>query len=103
MVSIASCQMDEYPRFHWLDDIPHSEELYDHLPWLAERNLKLSKNKENETPLLAAQTTARRKGNRDMEKRIFKAKSPGKKLNSDQRRFKPSQSQKKTIIRLRSH
>ena len=49
----------------------------------AEKQMKLSENKENGKPLLAARTTARRKGNRDMEKRILKAKSPGKKLRED--------------------
>ena len=51
----------------------------------AERQIKLTKNKENEKPVLAAQTTARRKGNPNMEKRILKAKSPGKKLGYQRR------------------
>ena len=51
----------------------------------AEKQMKLTENKENEKSVLAAQTTARRKGNPNMEKRILKAKSPGKKLR-DQRR-----------------
>ena len=42
--------------------------------------MKLTENKENEKPVLAALTTARRKGNLNMEKRILQAKSPGKKL-----------------------
>ena len=46
----------------------------------AEKQIKLSVNKENEKPLLAPRTTAGRKGSRNMEKRILKAKSPGKKL-----------------------
>ena len=46
--------------------------------------MKLSINKENEKPLLAPQTTARRKGSRNMGKRILK--SPGKKFK-DQRRL----------------
>ena len=50
----------------------------------AEKQIKLSVNKENEKPLLVPRTTARRKGSRNMEKRILKAKSPGKKLR-DQR------------------
>ena len=50
----------------------------------AEKQMMLSENKENEKPLLAARTTARRKGNPSMEKSILKAKSPGKKLR-DQR------------------
>ena len=33
--------------------------------------LKLTENKENEKPVLAARTTARRKGNPNMEKRIL--------------------------------
>ena len=51
----------------------------------AEKQMKLSVNKENEKPLLAPQTTARRKESRN-RKRILKAKSPGKKLR-DQRRL----------------
>ena len=34
----------------------------------AERQMKLTENNENEKPVLAARTTARRKGNPDMEK-----------------------------------
>ena len=49
----------------------------------AEKQMKLSENKENEKPLLAA---ARRKRNPNLEKGILKAKSPGKKLR-DQRRL----------------
>ena len=52
----------------------------------AEKQMKLTKNKENEKPVFAARTTARRKGNPNMEKRILKAKSLGKKLR-DQRRL----------------
>ena len=48
--------------------------------------MKLTENKENKKPVLAARTAARRKGNPNMEKRIVKAKSPGKKLR-DQRRL----------------
>ena len=48
----------------------------------AEKPMKLSENKENENPLLAAQTTARRKGNPTIEKGILKAKSPGKNLET---------------------
>ena len=56
--------------------------------------MKLSENKENEKPLLAAQTTARRKGNCDTEKRILKAKSPGKKLR-DKRRLNQFKAKRK--------
>ena len=51
----------------------------------AKKQMKLTENKENGKPVLAARTTARtgrRKGNPNMEK----AKSPGKKLR-DQRRL----------------
>ena len=51
-----------------------------------EKQMKLSINKENEKPLLAPRTTARRKVSRNMQKRILKAKSPGKKPR-DQRRL----------------
>ena len=51
----------------------------------AEKQMKLSENKENEKPLLTARTTARRKRNRDSEKRILEAKSPGKKLRVQRR------------------
>ena len=34
----------------------------------AEKQMKLTENKENEKPVLAARTTARRKGNPKMEK-----------------------------------
>ena len=47
-----------------------------------EKQMKLTENKENGKPVLAARTTARRKGNPNIEK----AKSPGKKLR-DQRRL----------------
>ena len=39
----------------------------------AEKQIKLTENKEHEKPPPAARTTARRKGNPDMEKRIIKA------------------------------
>ena len=51
----------------------------------AKKQMKLTKNKENKKPLLAARTTARRKGNPNMEKSILKAKSPGKKLRDQNR------------------
>ena len=51
----------------------------------SEKQMKLSENKENEKPLLAARTTARRKGNPFMEKRILKDKSPGKKFRDQGR------------------
>ena len=53
---------------------------------LLKKQMKLTKNKENKKPVLAARTTARRKGNPNMEKGIIKAKPPGKKLR-DQRRL----------------
>ena len=43
----------------------------------ARKQMKLTENKENEKPVLAARTTARRKENPNMEKRILKTKSPG--------------------------
>ena len=52
----------------------------------AKKQMKQTENKKNEKPVLTARTTARRKRNPDMEKRILKAKSPGKKLR-DQRRL----------------
>ena len=48
----------------------------------AKKQMKLTENKENGKPVLAARTTARRKGNPNMKK----AKSSDKKLR-DQRRF----------------
>ena len=41
----------------------------------AEKQMKLTENNENGKPVLAARTTARRKGNLNMEK----VQSPGKK------------------------
>ena len=52
----------------------------------AKRQIRLTEKNENESQVLAARTTARRKGNPNMGKRILKAKSPGKKLR-DQRRL----------------
>ena len=59
--------------------------------------LKLTENKENEKLVLAARTTARRKGNPNMEKRILKAKSPGKKLR-DQRRLNQFKAKRRLSI-----
>ena len=59
--------------------------------------LKLTESKENEKPVLSACTTARRKGNPDMEKRILKAKSPGKKLR-DQRRLNQFRAKRRLLI-----
>ena len=63
----------------------------------AEKQMKLTENKENEKPVLAARTTARRKGNPNMEKRIIKAKSPGKKLR-DQRRLNQFKAKRRLLI-----
>ena len=52
----------------------------------AEKQMKLTDNKDNEKPVLAAQTTVRRKGNPNMEKRVINSKSPDKNLR-DQRRL----------------
>ena len=69
----------------------------------AEKQIKLTENKENEKPVLAARTTARRKGNPNMEKRILKAKSPGKKLR-DQRRLNQFKAKRRlSIVRLCRH
>ena len=63
----------------------------------AEKQMKLTENKENEKPVLAAQTTARREGNPHMEKRILKVKSPGKKLR-DQRRLNQFKAKRRLSI-----
>ena len=64
---------------------------------LPKKQMKLTKNKENEKPVLAARTTARRKGNPNMGKRILKAKSPGKKLR-DQRRLNQFKTKRRLSI-----
>ena len=63
----------------------------------AEKQMKLTENKESEKPVLAARTTARRKGNPDMEKRILKSRSPGKKLR-DQRRLNQFKTKRRLSI-----
>ena len=63
----------------------------------AEKQMKLTKNKENEKPVLAAQATARRKGNPNMGKRILKTKCPGKKLR-DQRRLNQFKAKRRLSI-----
>ena len=69
----------------------------------AEKQMKLTESEENEKPLLAARTTARRKGNPNMEKRILKAKSPGKKFR-DQRRLNQFNAKRRlSIVGLCSH
>ena len=59
----------------------------------AEKQMKLTENKENGKPVIAAWTTARRNGNPDMEK----AKSPGKKLR-DQRRLNQFKAKRRLSI-----
>ena len=59
----------------------------------AEKQMKLTENKENGKPVFAARTTARRKGNPNMEK----AKCPGKKLR-DQRRLKQFKAKRRLSI-----
>ena len=63
----------------------------------AEKQIKLTENKENKKQVLAARTTARRKGNPNMEKRILKAKSPGKELR-DQRKLNQFKAKRRLSI-----